>query len=163
MEHFTRNCELCDQAFTTEWPTKLYCSRRHKERARELRKRTRSPRPISTRICKGCAKEFQTRAKNKLYCNESCQQWSREQMRSERDRAYINQKTPAFRRRIYFRSKGICGICNEPIDLRFIYPNPRSYSVDHIVPRSLGGLHNIDNLQATHLECNIKKSNKPIE
>jgi 5-methylcytosine-specific restriction endonuclease McrA len=71
--------------------------------------------------------------------------------------------TPNFKRRIYFASQGICGICQTMIDLRLQYPNPKSFSIDHIIPRSLGGTHGAKNLQAAHLDCNARRGNKPLE
>lgn len=37
---------------------------------------------------------------------------------------------------------------------------PPADSVDHIIPRSRGGSHNVSNLQAAHMSCNLKKRAK---
>lgn len=50
-----------------------------------------------------------------------------------------------------------CGLCGEPIDLRFHSPDPLSRSLDHVIPLSRGGKHRYDNCQAAHLGCNMKK------
>jgi 5-methylcytosine-specific restriction endonuclease McrA len=45
---------------------------------------------------------------------------------------------------------GVCGICGEDVD-------PFDYHVDHIVPLSRGGYHNLTNSQPAHPFCNISK------
>lgn len=46
----------------------------------------------------------------------------------------------------------ICGICNLPIEGKF--------HIDHIVPLSRGGKHEVTNLQLSHAFCNWRKNNK---
>lgn len=163
MEQFTRTCEWCEQEFITEWETKLYCSRKHKEQSREHRKRLREGRVriAHNRICKGCGSDFTTTRKQKLYCHEDCRKWQKEQMKRDRDREWQNQRNGSLRARVYLLSNGKCGICKEHIDTQLTYPEPMSLSIDHIIPRSLGGSHKIDNLRAAHLLCNAKRGAKP--
>jgi hypothetical protein len=164
MEKLIRQCNWCQAEFETEWETKLYCSRYHKERAAQRRqnKARIKKKTVYLRQCKGCEQTFTTTSNKKLYCSTECQKWFRTQHRTERDKEYINAKTPSFKRRIYFASEGICGICKEPIDLRNKYPNPKSFSIDHIIPRAAGGSHSFSNLQAAHLDCNARRGNKPL-
>ena len=164
MEQFTRQCEWCHLDFVTEWETKVYCSRNHKEKAHFFRKRSRRTitQTLHVRTCKGCSQKFTTRRGNQIYCGAECGQWYRQQMKAERDRQYMNQRTAAFKRRIYFKTDGYCGICHELIDLRVKYPNAKSFSVDHIVPRAAGGSHSFENLQPAHLDCNARRGDKPL-
>ena len=53
-----------------------------------------------------------------------------------------------------------CGLCQEPIDLKLRYPQPMSFTVDHIIPLSLGGADIPENRQPAHLECNLIKGNR---
>jgi len=53
---------------------------------------------------------------------------------------------------LYERDKGVCGICKELVSTK--------PSIDHIKPISKGGTHIWDNIQLTHLKCNIRKGNK---
>ncbi len=46
----------------------------------------------------------------------------------------------------------ICGICKEPIT--------ENFEIDHIIPLSRGGLHEVLNLQLAHPHCNRVKHNK---
>ena len=52
---------------------------------------------------------------------------------------------------------GYCALCGEEMDYDLKYPDPMSKSLDHDIPLSLGGSHSKDNLQWTHLTCNISK------
>lgn len=52
---------------------------------------------------------------------------------------------------------GACGICGDPLDRDLTHPDPRSKSIDHIVPLSRGGTHVAANLQWAHLFCNVAK------
>jgi hypothetical protein len=162
MEQFTRTCEWCEQEFITEWETKLYCSRQHKESSREHRKRLREGRVrvAHNRICKGCATHFTTTNKQKLYCHEDCRSWQKAQLRRDRDREWENQRKGSMRARVYLKNSGVCGICNQHISSSLAYPDPMSLSIDHIIPRSQGGSHKIENLQPAHLLCNANKGDR---
>lgn len=164
MSQLTRKCQWCSELFTTEYDTKQYCSRYHKESAAQFRRnnRKKSVKTIYVKKCIGCSTEYSTTNRLKDYCSQDCRAWIKEMMKRERDKEYQNARTPSFRRRVYFASSGTCGICNELIDLRLKWPNPMSYSIDHIVPRSLGGTHGINNLQAAHLQCNAVRGNRPL-
>lgn len=52
---------------------------------------------------------------------------------------------------------GVCGICDLPIDRDLAWPDPRSASVDHIMPLARGGAHAQFNLQWVHLTENLSK------
>jgi hypothetical protein len=53
-----------------------------------------------------------------------------------------------------------CTICGEGIDMTLRHPEMRRASVDHVIPYSLGGTHDPENLALAHLVCNIRKSNR---
>jgi hypothetical protein len=56
-----------------------------------------------------------------------------------------------FKRRLWERDGGICGICREPV-------SQDQMQIDHVIPRSRGGAHEWANLlQAAHRVCNIRK------
>lgn len=52
-----------------------------------------------------------------------------------------------------------CCICHEPIDYSLRHPNPRSFSVQHIIPKSVRPdlIFDVLNLDAAHLDCNQSK------
>lgn len=56
-----------------------------------------------------------------------------------------------------------CGICNRPVDITLksgTRGSRRGPSVDHIVPRSLGGTDDLSNLRLAHWGCNQKRGNR---
>jgi excisionase family DNA binding protein len=59
-----------------------------------------------------------------------------------------------FKRRLWERDGGICGICREPVSQGQMH-------VDHVIPRSRGGTHEWPNLQTAHRLCNIRKRDGP--
>lgn len=61
---------------------------------------------------------------------------------------------------IYERDIWLCGLCLTPVDPDSRYPDPRSASLDHVQPLSLGGAHTYENVQLAHLSCNLSKGNR---
>lgn len=53
-----------------------------------------------------------------------------------------------------------CAICSDPVDLALRHPDLFRASIDHIIPYSRGGTHDLDNLQVVHLYCNFLKSDR---
>lgn len=60
---------------------------------------------------------------------------------------------------VFQRDAWICRICMEPITES---RGKRGPSIDHIVPLSRGGAHTMENVQASHLICNMRKSDKVV-
>ena len=56
-----------------------------------------------------------------------------------------------------------CPECGDEIDLSLKWPDPKSRTIDHIVPIALGGKHELENCQLMHLSCNASKGvNLPV-
>jgi 5-methylcytosine-specific restriction endonuclease McrA len=77
-----------------------------------------------------------------------------------RARMFGVEYEPINRRVVFERDGWICGICDELIDPSLSHPAPRSASLDHVVPMSLGGAHTYGNVQPAHLECNLVKGDR---
>jgi len=162
MQQFTKYCEWCDEPFQTEFETKTYCSRAHKERAREKRKRiaqslrNNSFCKIFSITCVVCENLFTGKTFDSKYCSTECKQFYKQQKNRDRERNH-NTKNKGIRAKLFFRDKGLCQICLTPIEIHRAYPDPLSLSIDHIMPLSRGGTSAMYNLQISHLKCNLEK------
>ncbi|MGV9183734.1 HNH endonuclease [Arcanobacterium canis] len=54
-----------------------------------------------------------------------------------------------------------CWLCHELINPALRYPDPQSFTIDHVVPRKHGGSDNIANLRPAHLHCNTSRGAAP--
>lgn len=52
-----------------------------------------------------------------------------------------------------------CVLCGGKLSTQHVHPHALSLSIDHTIPRSLGGTDDPANLTAAHLICNVKKNN----
>ncbi|MCW2898498.1 MAG: hypothetical protein JWO67_763 [Streptosporangiaceae bacterium] len=68
--------------------------------------------------------------------------------------AEVESFTPA---EVFERDRWICGLCRRKIRKDLRWPDPRSASLDHVVPLVDGGAHTRANTQASHLDCNLRK------
>ena len=51
----------------------------------------------------------------------------------------------------------VCALCSKPIE------SERELTVDHIIPRAMGGATTYENCQLAHKECNFRKGNKYVD
>jgi len=100
---------------------------------------------------------------------EKCKKRAREYRKAHLEQSKLHdRKRKAFRcgvkhkpyatNYVFERDGWICQLCGRKINKRLKYPNPRSGSIDHIVPLSRGGNDSPVNVQATHLRCNLGKN-----
>lgn len=82
--------------------------------------------------------------------------------RNHRRRAVKNgSASEKYTKSMVIEEKGeTCALCGENIDLRLAYPNPKSFTIDHIVPISKGGSDTMGNVQPAHFGCNSSKRNR---
>ena len=99
--------------------------------------------------CRICESSFVSRNLDN-FCSQKCR---RKYYRMDR-RSWIGATR---RLAIYKRDNWTCLICYEPVssaDYSHEVYNPDYPSLDHILPRSLGGTHEDSNLRTTHVLCN---------
>lgn len=58
---------------------------------------------------------------------------------------------------VFERDGWMCGLCRRPVSQSESWPSPLSASLDHVVPFAKGGHHTFDNVQCSHLGCNLLK------
>lgn len=109
---------------------------------------------VQTWDCLACGKKC-TRPATKGQRPKWCEECRRIKVSSGR---WIPSTT---RRAIYDRDNWTCGICLEPVDRSLIgTPSIWRPSLDHIIPRSVGGGHEPENLRLAHLWCNSARSDE---
>lgn len=133
----------------------------------------RSPRArkqYEARICDRCGATFRPHRYDQRFCANRCgHAWHRQksgQRWNERRRANYHVRRARKKgartgeaitlEAIRERDKNRCGICGGKVNGR-PWPHPLSASLDHIVPLSQGGAHDLLNVQLAHLRCNVAK------
>ena len=144
-----------------------YCSVRCSTRAR------RGNPAVSE--CVACGRPFHAVSK-RLTCSPACQYQQARSMAilryrtnpTVRDRALdhsdrrkrIKNATriePIARYEVFEADGWLCQLCGEFVDRGHQWPHPLSPSLDHIIPLARGGTHTLDNVQCSHLRCNLAK------
>lgn len=63
---------------------------------------------------------------------------------------------------VWEKSKGFCWICGLEM-IREWNHSALCFTMDHVIPVTLGGSHTLENLEGAHFGCNNSKNNKLIE
>ncbi len=74
---------------------------------------------------------------------------SRSKQRRRNEKKFWKQQER--KRNLYAMQGGVCFFCEQPFSLH------RPATIEHLVPRSLGGGNHFDNLALTHENCNHKR------
>lgn len=61
------------------------------------------------------------------------------------------------RQRLIAKHGMVCALCSKPIE------SENELTVDHIIPRAMGGSTTYENCQLAHKECNLRKGNKYVD
>lgn len=69
---------------------------------------------------------------------------------------------PKLRVEIYERDGWLCHLCNEPVERAAHFNDDLAPSLDHVVPRSLGGTDDPENLATCHRVCNSLRGVAPL-
>lgn len=65
-------------------------------------------------------------------------------------------QTPSKRERVLSRDGYVCYLCGLKID-------QGEESIDHVIPKALGGHNGMGNLRAAHKVCNHRKGDMPLD
>lgn len=63
---------------------------------------------------------------------------------------------PFNRKNVYMRDRGICMYCKRKVSIS-------NFTIDHVVPQSMGGQTEWDNVVVCCIKCNSKKGCKPLK
>ena len=109
-----------------------------------------------TRQCASCGVLIKSNGKPRCPACELAYDRRRRPGSSRRGYDAAYRRNAAVIRRYAIDNRSPCALCGHPLP-----PTPELISVDHIVPLSLGGTSDIDNLRACHPRCNTARSNRP--
>lgn len=142
-------CEWCGETFTPKQNRSnvRFCSREHKQLARIAATAARRAAERPYRRCEWCGTGLeQTRSMRARFCSARCN-----------NRAHYLSKSKRMAVRLAARDGAWCGICGAEIDMSISWPDLWSSSIDHVIPVSLGGSDDLDNLRLAHLTCNCAR------
>lgn len=156
-------CHVCGGAFRAKRQDARLCSNTCGNRDRDLRGRC---------SVEDCTRGVRAKGKCDMHHKADLraegrivqQPWNDRRRNNAHARRARMQGAPikgsAFLSQIIERDGGDCHLCGEPVDMALTYPDPRSKSVDHVVPLARGGAHAMSNCALAHLGCNVKKGAK---
>lgn len=157
-----RNCARCDEPFThdaaiAKGPRTSWCASCRRDYFKEWHRN-------QPRDCVRCGATFDRwqdyihPGSAATHCNPCYLARARERYEAEQAKRRASQPakvTLAELRQQVLDEETHCGICGEFVDRSDSVPRSRRVSVDHIIPRSLGGpLYDRNNLRLAHLGCN---------
>ena len=143
---YEKKCLVCNKKFSTKRHKVGICSGkcRKERRNKTVKKWLRKARQDITYRKNELAYQKRLKKRNPVYAE-------RQRERSRGRLKGVRKKLPLLMKRQKYR----CGIC-ERFMSREITPD---IHVDHIIPVSKGGSDKMNNLQATHAKCNLRKYN----
>jgi HNH endonuclease len=127
--------------------------------------------------CPVCAEWFTVKRTGGItYCSAQCRFQNTLNQNREREQGIyaatrgITQDAAATRQELYRylhkRENGLCCICWEPVTLGIksgAHGSRNGPSVEHIIPRSMGGDDTIENLALSHWGCNADRRTRPLD
>lgn len=120
------------------------------------------------KTCTVCGSQFTPIRVNQEFCSKACREKNYNTLNPDygsakrgryRARLANAEHKPYSATEIFQRDGWRCGICGGKVNKKKKYPDPLSASIDHIIPLSRGGCDTEDNVQLSHLKCNVSKSN----
>lgn len=92
------------------------------------------------------------------YCSKHCTAGAARDRRAARKRdAYV---ADVWRAAVFERDGFRCKLCGGRLAMKQKAPHPKSPTIDHVIPLSLGGTHEPANCQSAHFWCNSAKGNR---
>lgn len=120
----------------------LTCSGRH----------TATMSRVDWRHCVDCGRWFTLASGNEKRC-DGCR----------KEQGKRRNRTARHRQLVLDRDGWTCHLCGDGIPRDAIYPDPFYGTLDHVIPDSLGGSDEPENLRAAHFICNTVRGSTPIE
>lgn len=154
---YPRQCDGCGGWFVARNSRTRCCSKDCGYEVWYAKSYQKQPVPESAR-CLRCGETFVPAVAWNRYCSKLCSSADNRDRRSARKRdAYV---ADVYRAEIYKRDGYRCQICGKRLAMKQKAPHPKSPTIDHVIPLSLGGTHEPANCQSAHFWCNSAKGNR---
>lgn len=154
------DCGVCGRTYRRVQHNQEHCSRscsyETMKRRAMARSRAQYERDSGEVECDTCGVKFwaERRSNRRRFCSRRCARDHHNHLR----RAVFVEPVPLGY--LLERDRGTCQLCGGRVSTGKRWPDPASPSIDHIVPVSLGGVHEKANTQLAHLGCNMSKGNR---
>lgn len=139
-----------------------FCSAICRSRYRAIQEGRSLDHGLLKKICPVCGKEFETQKSRQIACSTKC---SRTRHQRIIDNMGIIIDYGITLEKLAIRDNNRCQICGDPVDWGDITHDANGNTItgnyyptiDHIIPKSKGGLHSWNNVQLAHFICNSMK------
>jgi 5-methylcytosine-specific restriction endonuclease McrA len=114
--------------------------------------------PSRAATCNRCHTGYHIQYPGQRYCTPRCKQaahWTRRELAKRGELG--PDISPQY---IYERDHWRCQLCRRKVHKGKAVPHPMAPTLDHIVPLSKGGKHEIANIFTAHFICNARKGNR---
>lgn len=165
-----RSCDWCGQVLQVTGrraaEKSVFCSRPCKDKKRHQQASEALLQSKPARRCIHCTTPLAAAKRaDAVFCTVKCQEAAVNLVRKINRRSAIYGTKPLTdkyvdRAAIIERDCSVCQVCSAPVDATLQHPDPMAPSIDHKIPLARGGGNELDNLQLTHLRCNLQKRNR---
>lgn len=153
----TVRCKYCEEKRRTELKQE---QSRIQKIVREFNRPVKKKQQMQMKTCPDCgAFYFSTKSACKDCTVARQKRYNNRKKELKRTKAYTPETKLISARLLYQREGGVCWICGGMCDINADINSDYYPSVDHIVPRSLGGKDTLDNVRLAHRICNTLRSN----
>lgn len=129
------------------------------------RRRLEKLAPKYRRVCVECGKQFETNKARKVCCSPECTKHRQNRHKDRRLKQYGQKENGITLRRLYKRDAGVCYLCGRTCDWNdkttdengTIICGETYPSIEHVIPLSLGGPNDWDNVRLACRGCNTAK------
>ena len=151
-------CKWCRATFAARVSHQRCCSPQCTARARKGVKTPLDKLASTPRRCTRCGGEYLSAYIARVHCSDLCRDLDADDRGATLHHGWIR---PAIRAAIYARDGYQCKLCGEPVDTA---ADPQrddwAPTLDHIIPRSKGGTHDVSNLRTAHRWCNSVRGDR---
>ena len=151
-------CAWCSAPFVMLSSNHACCSRTCMWRRDKGVTRSAADRAAEVRSCARCGQSYRHAIANRRHCSDLCRDLDADDRGAALHHGWIR---PSIRAAIYERDGYQCKLCNEPVDTT---ADPQrddwAPTLDHIIPRSKGGTHDVSNLRTAHRWCNSVRGDR---